>query len=263
MVLFLALVGCGPAEVKLPDLGVDDTAADSGGGDNGGDSGGDNGGDSGGDNGGDSGGDNGGDSGGDSGGDNGGDNGGDTGEPYTTCSPWFPLDVPGATWTFQNGSTEIVAVVEGPARFEGRDASRVLIDTGSGSPLLQYYTCEEDGLGLLAYVSGEVYADAAASGYTITWDPPVLFTPRDLTENMTWSTDSFVTIVQGSETQSGQVRSSGRSTTRQTVTVPAGTFETIHLTLDNGLGNSATQYLAEGIGQIQGSVGELVSYDIP
>ena len=281
MFFVLALLGCTPVTIKLD--GADtagtadnggDTSADSGGDTSGGNNGGgSNGGGNNGGNGGDTGsGNNGGgnNGGGNNGGDtgNGGGNGGDTAPPVdAACSDWLPLNVEGATWTYDSsGGGSITVTGAGHARYNGVDVSVLRIDTGDGAPLLQYYTCTDEGLAIVGLVAGKKYLTddaAAASSYAITWDPPALFTPAAMSIGDDWSTSTTLTIEQGGSTQSGRITTAGHCARGGSVTVPAGTFDTVSVTLDIGLGSTMSQSLSEGVGEVQGSIGQLVSYSLP
>ena len=236
MLLVLVLAGCGPTSITL-DTGGERSSGDSG--ETGDDTG-------------------------DTGGETGGDTGGDTGDGLEdACSRWLPLNVGGARWTYRDGGVEVIVDGNGAARWEGQDAFEVEIDDGGSSPLLQYYVCTDEGLAILAIASGVKYANASA--YTITWDPPVLFTPSDLTPNMEWSTSSMLTITQGGSTQSQRITSTGRTGDATTTTVAAGTFDTIPVVLDVGFGSGSemNQWLSHDVGLVRGNIGDLLSYELP
>ena len=238
------------------------------GGDNGGDTGGDNGGDTGGDNGGDTGGDNGGDTGGDNGGDTGGDNGGDTGgdnggvssggsavaclNPLTDKAGTRVEHVYYSTNAAQGATVLTTAVTDvlGKATFKGRQAteSKSVVkarsatnpEINSDSITYTYTGLADNNTTLLVY--GVVPDATTESGVTvqatISQDPP-----KEDRFNLTAGQSYSHSYVQTTETKSSfggtQLPTQTITTNvvdnrtyvgRESITVPAGTFETCKFT---------------------------------
>ena len=238
------------------------------GGNNGGDTGGDNGGDTGGDNGGDTGGDNGGDTGGDNGGDTGGDNGGDTGgdnggvssggsavaclNPLTDKAGTHVEHVYNSTNAAQGATVLTTAVTDvlGTATFKGRQAteSKSVVkarsatnpEINSDSITYTYTGLTDNNTTLLVY--GVVPDATTESGVTvqatISQDPP-----KEDRFNLTAGQSYSHSYVQTTETKSSfggtQLPTQTITTNvvdnrtyvgRESITVPAGTFETCKFT---------------------------------
>ena len=240
-----------------------DTGGDTGGdngGDTGGDTGGDNGGDTGGDNGGDTGGDNGGDTGGDNGGDTGGDNGGVSSggsavaclNPLTDKAGTKIEHVYNSTNKAQNATVLTTAVTEvlGTATFKGRQAteSKSVVKArsatnpqiNSDSITYTYTGLTDNNTTLLVY--GVVPDATTESGVTvqatISQDPP-----KEDRFNLTAGQSYSHSYVQTTETKSSfggtQLPTQTITTNvvdnrtyvgRESITVPAGTFETCKFT---------------------------------
>ena len=229
-------------------------------GDTGGDNGGDTGGDTGGDNGGDTGGDNGGDTGGDNGGDTGGDNGGVSSggsavaclNPLTDKAGTKIEHVYNSTNKAQNATVLTTAVTEvlGTATFKGRQAteSKSVVKArsatnpqiNSDSITYTYTGLTDNNTTLLVY--GVVPDATTESGVTvqatISQDPP-----KEDRFNLTAGQSYSHSYVQTTETKSSfggtQLPTQTITTNvvdnrtyvgRESITVPAGTFETCKFT---------------------------------
>ena len=252
-----------PANTDLSDAEDNGSGGNTGGntgGNNGGDTGGDNGGDTGGDNGGDTGGDNGGDTGGDNGGDTGGDNGGVSSggsavaclNPLTDKAGTRVEHVYNSTNAAQGATVLTTAVTDvlGKATFKGRQAteSKSVVkarsatnpEINSDSITYTYTGLADNNTTLLVY--GVVPDATTESGVTvqatISQDPP-----KEDRFNLTAGQSYSHSYVQTTETKSSfggtQLPTQTITTNvvdnrtyvgRESITVPAGTFETCKFT---------------------------------
>ena len=252
-----------PANTDLSDAEDNGSGGNTGGntgGNNGGDTGGDNGGDTGGDNGGDTGGDNGGDTGGDNGGDTGGDNGGVSSggsavaclNPLTDKAGTRVEHVYYSTNAAQGATVLTTAVTDvlGKATFKGRQAteSKSVVkarsatnpEINSDSITYTYTGLADNNTTLLVY--GVVPDATTESGVTvqatISQDPP-----KEDRFNLTAGQSYSHSYVQTTETKSSfggtQLPTQTITTNvvdnrtyvgRESITVPAGTFETCKFT---------------------------------
>lgn len=242
----------------------DDTGGDTGG-DNGGDTGGDNGGDNGGDTGGgDTGGDNGGDTGGDNGGDTGGDTGGGSGSgQLADCFNEVLLTTGTSIMqsynsTTSNGSASFTdnRTVTGQKQFNGETAietdgtTETTVSNGTTSSA-RTQTYSQLNTGSSTFNTLGTVTMAAAEGFNVnstsTFEPKRvdrynLNAGDSYTQNYTITTESSV----GSNTftSTNQVKSTVTYLGNESVTVPAGTFDSCKVqdVEENTSGGSTTTF---------------------
>ena len=249
-----------PADSNPANTDLSDAEDNGSGGNTGGNTGGNNGGDTGGDNGGDTGGDNGGDTGGDNGGDTGGDNGGVSSggsavaclNPLTDKAGTHVEHVYNSTNAAQGATVLTTAVTDvlGTATFKGRQAteSKSVVkarsatnpEINSDSITYTYTGLTDNNTTLLVY--GVVPDATTESGVTvqatISQDPP-----KEDRFNLTAGQSYSHSYVQTTETKSSfggtQLPTQTITTNvvdnrtyvgRESITVPAGTFETCKFT---------------------------------
>ena len=249
-----------PADSNPANTDLSDAEDNGSGGNTGGNTGGNNGGDTGGDNGGDTGGDNGGDTGGDNGGDTGGDNGGVSSggsavaclNPLTDKAGTRVEHVYYSTNAAQGATVLTTAVTDvlGKATFKGRQAteSKSVVkarsatnpEINSDSITYTYTGLADNNTTLLVY--GVVPDATTESGVTvqatISQDPP-----KEDRFNLTAGQSYSHSYVQTTETKSSfggtQLPTQTITTNvvdnrtyvgRESITVPAGTFETCKFT---------------------------------
>ncbi|MSP54237.1 MAG: hypothetical protein EXR69_01320 [Myxococcales bacterium] len=206
-----------------------------------------------------------------SGADNGGDNSGDNGGNGDGCGSYIAGVGSVLTYGYVNmGATTGSYVLT----FTSLDASTgAAVFTTSSSMAASGYTassisvqnlsCESDGM----YVSSVTTDSEIVSGGTpfsdstvATYDPPMLVLPSSLAAGSTWEMSSSVTTV-------GEMSGTGTTTIAQTatvgasesVTVPAGTYDTLPVTFQPTSGAASHSWLAVGVGSVKTDYSELAT----
>lgn len=203
------------------------------------------------------------DGGADAGDDGGGDTGADAcdhewkGEP-TACSSFSPFDRAGATWTYTGASSKQVltrTVVES-GEYAGGPAWRIdehwelpTIDTWLTWDGQMWYRCDSNGVWLLGGTATEVETYVGGHDttidYTIHYTCPMLVVPPEVEVGTTWTRDYAFTRSHDDESYDYEQTTHHQVTAIETVDVPAGRFDALHVSGPN------EHWLVEGVGKVQ------------
>ncbi len=189
------------------------------------------------------------------------------------CSNVFPIKAEGTTWVYRytgatTGTWTMVAM--GAEDYEGQSAWRIdgsgdLSGTGYSQTwqMSTWYGCESDGVHMLG---SEMSYDGVAGGTTYSgWSKTVYTTPPLVSPSNLQNGDSWTASYAGTtESSSGPAQSFSFTQTAEvtgtaSVTVPAGTFDTLVVSYSSQ-GTSWEQNIAEDVGAVLGTDFELSSF---
>jgi len=173
-------------------------------------------------------------------------------------SDYFPL-YPGTTWTYQDnsGGSDTFTVLKNTTTVQGVKAS---IIQNSSSKHQAFYTNDEAGIRLHGQFSPSVdFAPRGKHSVRTRMDPPMLMWDGIATTGSFHRTGTVWAQISGLGPGYAYYTSDFTVTGTETITVPAGTFETVHLAYQLTMQGTTTEqetgdlYLAKNVGEVKES----------
>ena len=198
---------------------------------------------------------------------NGGDNGGGGGG----CGDYMPAVHSTLSYAYTNMGATTGTYEVTFTSYDAGTGDAVFTSTSSmassgysaTSTTVQNLRCESDGVYAVSVSTdsdvvsgGTPFSDSTQS----TYDPPYLVIPADLAAGSTWHESSTATNVDAvAGTSTTTVDLTGTAGSAESVTVPAGTYDTLPVTYTPPSGTASHSWLAVGVGAVQTDYSELTS----
>lgn len=171
--------------------------------------------------------------------------------PQLTAADLFPL-IPGATYSYLVNGADALAVV---ARSTSEDVNGVPTMVLDHTPTFGQENYTQDNVQGLAMHRVRLTQDGIPTGVLNTFSPPLTFlSPLPVVGSMVTATGTALIEAAGFEPQTVAYSGTATAAAVETITVPAGTFDTLRIESALTVGttvNSIVLWVAPGVGRIQ------------
>jgi len=184
---------------------------------------------------------------------------------YRTTAAYEALSGASGTWTMTTVQADAEPVLDYASTWHDSTG-------GVSTTTATYrYSCDDSGASLTSYDMRSTYSGSTSfsSKMSATYTDPSRGMVPDLAPGSTW-TDTWAYTATGSTSSSGAYTTDGSGSTRYTagsatsVTVPAGTYSVLPLTMVttvSGGSSSTIAHMGDGVGMVASDSGELVSVE--